>query len=93
MVAAAITTTVSPISVDADVVRDVQVAEPVPLLGELQPARGEVVADEQLDPDADLREHGEQRERARRDLVERQHPHDERRCEREDDQERDHGLT
>ena len=63
-----------------------QVAEPVPLLGELQSPLTEVVARGELDPDADLRERGEERERPGRDVVERQHPDDERGGEREDDQ-------
>ena len=58
-------------SVDADVVRDVEVAEPVSPLGKLQTAVAEVVAHEHLDPDSDLGEGGEQRQRARGDVVQR----------------------
>ena len=56
-------------AVDADVVRDVQVAEPGAPLRELQPAAVEVEAGDHLDPDADLGERGEQCERARRDAL------------------------
>jgi len=72
------------------VVRDVQVAEPVPLLRELESAVREVVADDELDPDADFGECGEQRQGAGRDVVERQRPDDERGREREDDEKGGH---
>ena len=70
-----------------------QVAEPVPLLSELEAALCEVVADEQLDPEADLRESGEQGEGTRRDVVQRQHPDEECRSEGQEDQQRRHLTT
>ena len=51
-------------TVETDVVGDVQVAEPVRALLELQPAGAEVEADEPVDPDRDLRQRHEQPQRA-----------------------------
>ena len=53
-------------AVHADVVGDVQVAEPVRLLVELEAAAVEVEPDERLDPEPDLTKRHEQRDRARR---------------------------
>ena len=90
---AAIATTVRPTSqsenaVLADVVRDVQVLDPRRLLRELQPAAREVEARDLLDPDADLGERDEHRERAGRVARERQHPDDDRGADRQPDEER-----
>jgi len=63
------------------------------LCGVVPPLISPLNATGELDPDADLRERGEERERSGRDVVERQHPDDERGGEREDDQGRRHSVT
>ncbi len=75
-------------AVHADVVRDVEVAEPVRPLVELEAAAVEVEPDQRLDPDSDLRECDQQRDRAGRERVPREQPDEERAAERNQDQRR-----
>jgi hypothetical protein len=60
------------------VIGDAEVVEPRPLLVELDPGRTEVEAGKCVDPDSDLGESGEERERAGGLARPRQQPDDER---------------
>ena len=70
----------------ADVVRGAEVLEPRQLRRLLQPAPGEVVANERLDPEADLEQRDQQRERREPDARHRQQPDEQRAAERDEDQ-------
>ena len=72
--------------VEADVVGDVQVAEPGLLMLELQARLVEVEARHGVDPERDLRERHEQRGRADRERPQRQQHHQQRARDRQEDQ-------
>jgi hypothetical protein len=72
--------------VEADVVRDAEVLEPLHLLLRLEVAAPELEAERGVDPERDLDERREQRERARPEARERQQPDDERGGEWNEDQ-------
>ena len=74
--------------VEPDRVRDAEARDPVGLLGELELRAAEVEAEQRVDPEPDLDEADEQRERAGRVARERQDPDRERGRDREPDQHR-----
>ena len=78
-------------AVDADVVRDAEVAEPVRALLHLQARLREVEACRLLDPEADLGEREEQCQAPRRVAGERQQPDEDRAGDRQPDQDRGEG--